>query len=157
MGGTKGDSVTITCPAHQHYCEREQKCTAAIEADCLPINKWCEKKPNGLKFEATKCYEYYECWNNKITLQTCPYNQHFHKDKRMCVAGSCANEDGTTTERLPKCTIDTEGKKMPHSKCYKYYVCLNGIIYTGQCGAGYYFNEESKTCVKDIYDVCNDE
>ncbi|XP_075162675.1 peritrophin-44-like [Haematobia irritans] len=154
--GTNQSPIRIQCPDHQHYSDALQKCTSALEADCLPLNKWCKNKPNGLRFEAPKCFEYYECRNGTTSLASCPYNQYFDKDNGLCIPGICTNNDDSTSERIPVCSSANEGLKLPHTICYKYFVCLNGITYTGQCASGYYFHEISKSCVDDVDDICND-
>lgn len=155
LGNTE-NPVPVTCPSTQHYSVSEKKCMSPVEAKCQTADEWCTNQKDGTVFPAERCYDYYECKMQENFLKSCPYNQYFDKQNGTCVTGICSNQDGTTSERLPTCTADTDGIKMAHPKCYQYYMCLKQVLYVAQCPSGYYFNDQSKNCVKDVNDECND-
>lgn len=155
--GPGEDPLRLPCPSNKHYSRAERKCTSPIEAGCSHYSSWCQNKPNGVKFSAKMCYDYYECSNAVTVLKSCPYNQYFDEDRAECVNGVCQDNYGNDVIRKPTCTATNEGVYLAHPKCYKFYVCLNGIPFQGQCSSGYFFDSKQGECVRDASNQCQDD
>ena len=149
--GTGNVHEHLSCPSNQHYSEKQKKCMNISEANCAVTTKWCQNKRNGTTFAAENCFEYYECMGQETFKKSCPLMEHFSVDTGKCISGACVDDN-----RKPSCENIPDGTRMPHSKCYKYYVCLNKALYEAQCGVGYYFDNKVGMCVRDINNVCKD-
>lgn len=143
--------IEVKCPAYQHFSKFEQKCVPMMEAYCMPPQLWCKNLPDGTKLAAEQCYQYYECNQGESILKTCPYNKSFQGTE--CVQGLCADKNGVISVRKPDCKKQ-ETATFPHSKCNMYYVCHNDIAWEVQCTNGYYYDEGSNKCVKDLRNIC---
>lgn len=149
--GNGNDHQRLRCPSNKHYSEKEKKCMDVFEANCAVTTKWCQNKRNGTTFAAANCFEYYECEGQETFKLSCPLLEHFDSDVGKCITGAC---EGDT--RRPNCENISDGTRLPHSKCYMYFVCLNKALYEAQCGSGYYFDVKAAMCVRDVNNVCND-
>ncbi|XP_023299573.2 peritrophin-44-like [Lucilia cuprina] len=150
--GKNVDPLAQKCPTNQHFSEKHKTCMSYHEANCAANSKWCKNRRDNTRFPKDTCYEYYECQAEITLTKTCSYGEHFDKDLGQCVSGICQDD-----KRVPDCKNEKDGFRLRHSKCYKYFVCLNQALFEAQCANGYYFESDRGVCMKDTYKVCNDD
>lgn len=140
----------VKCPSKQYYSVDQKMCIDKIEPTCTPLSKLCEnKKPGRFAFEP--CHLYYDCADGKIKIETCSYGHKYDPSSLKCIRGSCEKD-----MRKPNCKGKTNGSKLAHKKCNKFYECSDNLPTEKECPSGQYFDTIQSKCLAYFSGVCTD-
>lgn len=143
--------MLLNCPPEQYFSVEQKICTTKTEPTCMPFSELCEKNNNRGSHPLKLCYMYYECTTGKTKIRTCSYGHKFDENLNTCIRGSCEED-----LRQPNCKDKSNGYKLAHKKCNKYYECTQNIPVEKECPNGNYFDAMQHNCLRYFPGVCTD-
>ncbi|XP_055694779.1 chondroitin proteoglycan-2-like [Lutzomyia longipalpis] len=99
----------------------------------------------------TSCQMYLSCTaDGNLIEKSCPVGEEFNHWKFRCDAptshGCSIRLEKKTTEQLPNCHNQADGRKFPTRNCNSFVICISGQPKLQSCDWGLLFNADLEVC-----------
>lgn len=161
IGGT---SSFVECPQGLYYDHHHGNCNLPEETDCEPLI--CQASGSYFVPSHEDCADYFECSNYVPTLRSCSSGLYYNENTQMCDLKSnvaCVmvpeiieieEDDGYNADVDISCP-PTGAHFYPHpSNCQHYFLCVNGISATLDCGHNMIYDYASQKCDLSARAIC---
>lgn len=156
-----GIYVIQNCTRMQYFSTKYSSCQPiAISADhkcsCLLPSYAIISNPDD-------CDTYYMCTDGKAVIQQCPRGQYYNEQVSSCLPdlnGICLNPPTmSSTEFAMTGICNSFGNNIagfqPYVKeCDKFFLCVNGRVFTRRCPTGSYYDKDKRFCLWDVNRIC---
>lgn len=140
-----GQAVRARCPGNLLFDADNEVCWWREDVTCFrcPRNEVYALLP-----VPNTCYQFYQCWQDRPTIHSCPSSLVFDPKTRRCnfPMGTGCEGDETVEEGCPAVDGPTPVYLAHGTSCTLYYVCSNGIQLERQCAQGLHFNPILRIC-----------
>nr|XP_036216594.1 uncharacterized protein LOC118680552 [Bactrocera oleae] len=152
-------------------CTREQYFSTKY-ASCQPIATSADHKCSCLLpayaiiSNPDDCETYYMCTDGRAVLQQCPWGQYYSAQVSSCLpdlSGICktsptvSSTDLATDEMCNSFGNNNAGFQPYVKECDKFFLCINGRMFTRRCPKGTYYDKNKRFCRWDVNEICTEQ